>query len=528
MINQIIRQPLETIHSILQHQQEGSTGANVSRAFKDLLMSPGAWDQVPLLTADNVQSLPGSSLVRYFGMVRDQLDPEYFVAAHQCTIGSWAVCSYADSLQAFDGTLQHRIGERRPVICGPVAEQSAWVAELEGLQSSPPLSCCVLAYADEDSLPLNSVVEVVGVLSNGSPEQCSVEERLSGLSIQGSAEEIVPRIHAVLVQPCHTFLASRQVLPFKSDEQLQLRAGELRLQAIKLLAVALGDDMLAAEYLLLQLVSSVYKRSEDGPMGTLLLNLSNCPIPSPGGSADGMSKFGAAVQAAVAAVMPRSLGVAMCIEQLNLRPLCPSKDPETGRLRTATLQVAEGTQVILDETCMREGQLNGTGITNLQASCAGRVLQKLADMQTVDYSFEVYQLPMHCDAPVTVLSCGSSLLRGSTAVQIPLQPTAEFGTQQQVEQHVACQDLTAVRAFLGQVRQLDFNIGSGIAKTLEQELVQARSEDKSLDAAVFHTWLTLARLQAISHGEMTLTTQRWQKMRKLEHARAERTRASKT
>ncbi len=65
----------------------------------------------------------------------------------------------------------------------------------------------------------------------------------------------VPRIHAVLVQPCHTSLASRQVLPFKSDEQLQLRAGELRLQAIKLLAVALGDDMLAAEYLLLQLVS---------------------------------------------------------------------------------------------------------------------------------------------------------------------------------------------------------------------------------------------------------------------------------
>ena len=57
--------------------------------------------------------------------------------------------------------------------------------------------------------------------------------------------------------------------------------------------------------------------------------------------------------------------------QLNLRPLCPSKDPETGRLRTAALQVAEGTQVILDETCMREGQLNGTGITNLQASCAG-------------------------------------------------------------------------------------------------------------------------------------------------------------
>ena len=56
-----------------------------------------------------------------------------------------------------------------------------------------------------------------------------------------------------------------------------------------------------------------------------------------------------------------------------------------------------------------------------------QVLQKMANMQTVDYGFEVYQLPMHCDAPLTVLSCGSSLLRGSIGVQIPLQPTAEFG-----------------------------------------------------------------------------------------------------
>ena len=49
------------------------------------------------------------------------------------------------------------------------------------------------AYADEDSLLLNSVVEVVGVLSNGSPEQCSVEERLAGLNIQGRAEDMVSK-----------------------------------------------------------------------------------------------------------------------------------------------------------------------------------------------------------------------------------------------------------------------------------------------------------------------------------------------
>ena len=62
-----------------------------------------------------------------------------------------------------------------------------------------------------------------------------------------------------------------------------------------------------------------------------------------------------------------------------------------------------------------------------------QVLQKLADLQTVDYGFEVYQLPMHCDAPLTVLSCGSSLLKGSIGVQIPLQPTAEFGEHQRYQ-----------------------------------------------------------------------------------------------
>ena len=47
MINEVIQQPLKTIHSIVQHQQDGSSlGADVSRAFKDLLMSPGALDQV--------------------------------------------------------------------------------------------------------------------------------------------------------------------------------------------------------------------------------------------------------------------------------------------------------------------------------------------------------------------------------------------------------------------------------------------------------------------------------------------------
>ena len=44
-INHFIQQPLEKIHSILQ-QDGNSTGADVSRAFKDLLMSPGALDQV--------------------------------------------------------------------------------------------------------------------------------------------------------------------------------------------------------------------------------------------------------------------------------------------------------------------------------------------------------------------------------------------------------------------------------------------------------------------------------------------------
>lgn len=51
------------------------------------------------------------------------------------------------------------------------------------------------------------------------------------------------------------------VIAFKDAQHLQTQMGELRKAALSFLASALGDDSLAAEYILLQLIS----RSEPCP-----------------------------------------------------------------------------------------------------------------------------------------------------------------------------------------------------------------------------------------------------------------------
>ncbi len=59
--------------------------------------------------------------------------------------------------------------------------------------------------------------------------------------------------------------------------------------------------------------------------------------------------------------------------QLNARSWGPAQVTSTGRLQAAPLQFALGSQLLLDETVLTDGQLAATGIHNLQVMpCAIR------------------------------------------------------------------------------------------------------------------------------------------------------------
>jgi hypothetical protein len=55
-----------------------------------------------------------------------------------------------------------------------------------------------------------------------------------------------------------------------------------------------------------------------------------------------------------------------------------------------------------------------------------QALKNIIETNAVDYNFEYYQLSMPTDMPVTILSTGPSLLKGSVDVVLPVLPVAPF------------------------------------------------------------------------------------------------------
>ena len=52
--------------------------------------------------------------------------------------------------------------------------------------------------------------------------------------------------------------------------------------------------------------------------------------------------------------------------------------------------------------------------------------------------------------------------------------------------------INSVRAYLSLVRYLDFTIHQSTSSFLENQLVDARKQDKDLDPSTMHTWLTVS------------------------------------
>lgn len=371
---------------------------------------------------------------------------------------------------------------------------------LQGERGTPVL---VKLYDGADT-KLNEVVEVFGVL--GAPE-------LNDTDMDGdfAEEEValhpptsqVPRLHAMVVRTSPPPVA--QVPP---PEALRAAAPELRRHVVGLLAGALGGDVIAAEYALMNLVSRVYSRQQPLALGKFSVNLVGVPSAPAGGPSD----TGRALAAVLEAIMPRSALMPLSLEELNAASWVPQKDYGKNRLLAGRLQLGEGTHIVADETAMREGQLTETGVRNLSA------LKELIETQACHYDFQFYQMPINLDVQVLLLSAGKSLLPSDAAV--PHRPTAEPAVPA-----VAEDNLGPLRAYIAAARALDYAIPPEVSKAVEDDLVAARQADPSLGQEVLHRWLTMARLMSVSYGEQSLSLERWRAVRELERRVEERARA---
>jgi len=254
----------------------------------------------------------------------------------------------------------------RPNNRAGAGSQSGFTADEFGLNFPLPweekrgqgssVACIVKLYdADVEALHLCESVEIVGVLCVN-PEIASFDTTpLSDADICRDARNpstaLVPRIHAILVRrlPFHhplfpfspLFLSEARLLA--AFQQGFAEAGAIavaRRAAVEQLGRYLGGDMLAAEYMLLLLVSRAFSKLGDKSLGCWSLNLMNWPSGVQVGDFCG----------AAAELVPLSVHLEVNCETLGSRRWRPCKDFVANRLLASQLQLAPGTLLVLDET----------------------------------------------------------------------------------------------------------------------------------------------------------------------------------
>ncbi len=87
--------------------------------------------------------------------------------------------------------------------------------------------------------------------------------------------------------------------------------------------------------------------------------------------------------------------------------------------------------------------------------------------------------------------------------------------------------LDRARTFLAAARDLPYSVTSAVADAVQADIVAARAADRDgTREEDLHCWLTVARLDALAHGEAALSAERWAACRAREAARAARVRAA--
>merc|ERR1712048_1021343 len=130
-----------------------------------------------------------------------------------------------------------------------------------------------------------------------------------------------------------------------------------RTASIDHLAKQLGGDTLAAEYMLMLLVSRSFGQHGEKSLGYWSLNLASWP----------KNLGGNDITMAAGELVPRAVHLEVTAETLNAKRWRPRKDFVANRLVTGQLQLAPGTLLVLDETKMDEGQISPVGTKSIKA-----------------------------------------------------------------------------------------------------------------------------------------------------------------
>ncbi|DBA04384.1 TPA: hypothetical protein N0F65_009980, partial [Lagenidium giganteum] len=291
---------------------------------------------------------------------------------------------------------------------------------------------------------------------------------------------------------------------------------DVRSQLVRHLANQLRGDKLAAEYVLLCLLSRVYSRVDAStPLGNLSVNLAV----GKNSNAEQNQRLVETIEKALAKIVPLSMRIDLSIQKLNESKYMPKKDYETERLHGGLLQVPHGTTLLVNETILSTGQLDDQGVKNLAA------LQSVVSKMLLPYDFQFYSMDFPQDVAVVSVSETNSILPMIASVPLVAsadEPTDSTTTDQLRGQLSVASWERCFQVYLGVLRSLKVTIGNEQAEIAEKHFVDCRKSRQEVSSDDLHRWLRLARLLSLSYGEETLTTDRWNAMLALEEQRITR------
>lgn len=391
-------------------------------------------------------------------------------------------------------------------------------------------SCLVKVYEDWDSFKLNDTLEVYGILSVSPALSALADEKDASSSLldptecMETAEEqrvhsppasLVPRLHVIYATllphnnpllPSATLEDNGAIFSSTMSEMASIRA-----ELLTYFTHVLLGDALAAEYLILHLISNVYARRDVLPLGRFTLNLSACPT---------VASYTEHLYQIIQQLVPSSYYLGMSLQNMNQMRLVPKKDYVANRLVSGALQLVRNTSLFLDETQLEQGQLDTTGVRNVTA------LGNLISWQKVDYDFNYHQMEFPCNINVFIASEGRSLLPSDCQVHLQSQVTPEHLEEYLSSIHMRLQapsQLNKFRVYLSVARLLDYSISDEVTKAVEDDFVDMRKDDpQSISAEDLHRMLVVARLQSLSQGQTSLSRDSWLRAKHIEMLRRSR------
>ncbi|PKU62213.1 mini-chromosome maintenance complex-binding protein [Dendrobium catenatum] len=548
--------------------------------FRMFLFEEDGLSKVPILNKSSLPWIKPNTLVRFRGMVQDMLGNELYIGAFKDG-STWRTNKFTDvACRPIPSSCQSFLWERRLFVCVPVPGQNSWILDaapqvvlnsydkddasqhgekrmrdashdamelnvLDEMDSScskkqredehifqscqslvgeavlqggmlenrnnlgeSSFSCLVKAYdLPESHLKLNDVFEFIGIytfdpeLVHMSSTDDSSFDLMEDVSNQLPPNK-VPRLHCLVSRKLavQDFLSGSLAL-----QPLPNVMSDIRESLLVHLSALLGNDTVAAQFLLLHLLSRVRHTMDVIAVGKLSLNLT-------GFNRESASVFGNQLNDIIMELFPFSKVIPLSVEYLNNAVLQPRKDNQSGRLVTGVLQLAEGTHLTIDETHLQAGVLNSVGVEN------ARLLKNLMEWQTVQYDFEYYKIEMAADIQMLIFSEGKSNILPADMI-LPFRPESFVRVKK-----ASTEELQAWRWYLATVKSLHYSNGPQVQQMLEDEIVAAMREDRSLGYKDLERVLIMAQLLSASLGERSVSLEQWQKAKELEKLRKERLR----